>query len=81
MMYEVFDSFIDVGSWYTHHFTGGEGVRPKMKETPILSGSAARAFWLHTLIHTPRAPTSCVRTDASSFAHYRSAKLARRSWR
>ena len=58
---------------------GGESVRQKMKETAILSGSVARTFWLHTLIHTPYAPASCVRTDASSLAHYRLAKLARKA--
>jgi hypothetical protein len=45
---------------------GGEGVRQEMRETPILSGSTAHTFWLHTLIHTPYAPASCARTDDSS---------------
>ena len=68
---------VDWARQQTAQVDGGESVRQKMKEPAILSGSVARTFWLHTLIHTPYAPASCVRTDASSLAHYRLAKLAR----
>lgn len=37
---------------------GGESVLQKMQETPILSEFLARAFWLHTPVHTPRKAVS-----------------------